>query len=452
MESTDWIALSVIVYLCMAFTMCLYIFIAKKGSVFEPISQYIFFLSLFVLPLPIRTYFTLAIEGNVSPNLLNFLSSIPFAVLLSALSMPLFAFSYYSNFSKQLAKKIPFPISPRKGRSGLAFIFLAILSVSLLAVLAESSGGLLNFLLLGYGSTEKMHGFGFLAVGFPWLFVAIMFLFYRYAVYRRKRDAFLCYLGLIVIICINVLLGNRSMILYIALVVFIFVHYAIKPLSIKLLLPVGLAGFLALNVLGLVRTSNYKDFDDFIGKSITSAQASTTEEVGILYTLTIGEFVVPFETLPQMIESIGSAKNPWFGLSYLYSPVYIVPSVIFPFRPLPLANWYMVEYYSGDSSKLNEGRQFFFLAEAYLNFGALGIALLSFAWGWLWGAVNQWRAKNNNPAVVLVYALFVGFMFRCIAGDAASLIAGFTQQSLAAALVGLAITGVAWRKQLREAT
>jgi hypothetical protein len=104
-----------------------------------------------------------------------------------------------------------------------------------------------------------------------------------------------------------------------------------------------------------------------------------------------------------------------------------------------------MQRFYGQGFGLNEGRQFFFLAEGYLNFGPAGVAIVALAWGWMWGVMHHWMMRSNRePAAVLLYALTVGFMFRGISGDFASLIAGMAQQSLVAAIIGLLICGVSW--------
>jgi hypothetical protein len=252
------------------------------------------------------------------------------------------------------------------------------------------------------------------------------------------------------VLVIQFLTGNRSMLLYIGLVILIFINYGIRRLHWSFLVPLGVTAFLLLNLVGLMRSSNYASIGEFIEKSSTSAEQATEQDAhGLFYTLTIGEFVVPFETLPQMVRTVGISDPPWLGLTYLRAPLYVIPSAIFPDRPLPLANWYMQQFYGGGYG-LNEGRQFFFLAEAYLNLMVVGVVLLALFWGWLWGLLHQWmKLSNGNPAVVLVYALVVGFMFRCIAGDFVSLLVGIPQQSLVAALIGLAISGVSWHGHRR---
>ncbi len=451
MSPADWTIIALLIYILIMLTTSLYVFAKRKASVFDPIGQYIIFLSLFTLPLPIRSVITLEIEGNVSPYLVDFLPHMPMAIIYSAISISIFTIAYYSSWAKKFGRWLPVPVKRKKERSYLAFGLLTILSLLLLSALAVQSGGIINFLLLGYNSSSETFGKGYLSIGFPLIFIATLFLLYRYSIRRTKKDLLLFLFSWIIVIIMQLLMGNRGMIMYIILTTLIYVHFAINPLKVKTIALISIVAFLALNIFGHARTSNYESFSDFIEKTTSAIESSTAENnEGFFYTLTVGEFVIPFETLPQMIRTVGIEETPWFGISYLRSPLYLIPSAIFTDRPLPLANWYMQEYYGGGYG-LNEGRQFFFLSEAYINFGPIGIVLISLLWGWMWGGLHQWLKINHySPEIALIYALAVGFMFRCIAGDFSSLVAGFTQQSLAGVLLGLTITGVYWKSAKRS--
>ena len=151
-----------------------------------------------------------------------------------------------------------------------------------------------------------------------------------------------------------------------------------------------------------------------------------------------------------MIRTIGVTEWPWMGWSYLRAPVYFIPSVIFSDRPLPLANWYVENYYGGGYG-LNEGRQFYFLAEAYLNFGPIGVLLNGAIWGVLWGALHNWMLRGHDRyGTVAIYALSVGYMYRCISGDLVTLLVGIPQQSISAvAFVLIMVSLFAVRRKQR---
>ena len=452
MDSEIWLQISIAFYIFVATIVAWYAFVVKKSSPFEPIGHYIGFLSLFTLPLPIRALITTTdIVGDVSPFLPTIIGYLPVAVFMTALSLPLFAAGYYSRLAVWLAKRTPHPPELAREHPFRAFVFLAALSFFLLSLLAQEAGGLLTFVLKGYGSAEEMFGRGYLAVGFTMSFIASLFLLYDYA---RKRTAlrlslFLAFFG--VVVAMQVFMGNRGQIMYFGLVIATFYNFAIAPIRFVKAVPLLVLAFLALNILGMTRGSDYKSVDEFI--EAFSRNAGQVQDAagghGLFYTLTVGEFLVPFESLPQVMSLVDNEEPLLFGASYLRAPIYLIPSAIYTDRPATLTKWYMSRVYGG-GEKVNEGRAFFFLAEAYLNFGAFGVLTLGLVWGVLWGALQQWiRLRGAGLASVLVYAVLVAFLFRCIAGDASTLVAGVTQQSLAPLVLGILImTGFRpWRSQ-----
>lgn len=448
MDTPELIGLAVAVYALIAILTGIYVVAVKRASVFEPAFQYLFFLALFTLPLPIRAMTTLEVEGNVTPQIASLAPYLPFAVLLSAVTMPVFCLAYYSRFARAAAAWLPRAIEPRRDHGRLAFLVLTLFSAWLVYLLTEEVGGILPFLLLGYKSSEETFGRGYLAIGLPWLFVASMLAAYRFARTRSALDAAIFVCTVAANAAMHVLTGNRGMLMYMGIVLLTFVHFAIRRLRAVTLLALAVAAFVGLNALGVVRGSEYESVEEFAERSTATGEEASSDLGQFFYTLTIGEFVVPFETLPQMIRSIGLVDPPWFGWSYLRSPVFLVPSAVFPDRPLPLANWYMQRFY-GEGYGLNEGRAFFFLAEGYLNFLFAGPLLVAIVWGILWGALQQWLTRSSgSPATVMLYALTTGFMFRCIRGDAMTIVAGLTQQSLVPALLGLIFAGVVfqWRR------
>jgi hypothetical protein len=351
-----------------------------------------------------------------------------------------------------LAARVPLLANRSVGGTGIATLLLVLLSGVLIYLLTQELGGLVPFLLLGYKSSEATFGRGYLAVGFPMLIVAKVVLLERWAITRSNFDFFAFFIIFIGNLVMHLITGNRGLIMYMVITVIVFIHFRIRRLSLKLVAPIAIAGFLALNVVGSLRNSNYDSVGDFIQKTITSAEAVTADDSNsFFYTLTVGQFVVPFETLPQLIRTIGVTEWPWLGLSFLRSPLYLIPSFIFPDRPDSLGFWYMQNYYGGGYG-LNEGRQFFFLAEGYLNFGPLGIVLVAGIWGLGWGALHRWMMRGRDRfGTVTLYALVVGFMFRCISGEFASILAGITQQSLLAVAFILVVSSVfGSRRQARK--
>ena len=264
MDSEIWLQISIAFYIFVATVVAWYTFVVKKSSPFEPIGSYIGFVSLFTLPLPIRVLITTDIEGGVSPFLPTIIGYLPVAVFVTALSLPLFAAGYYSRLTIWLAERTPHPPICAREHPFRAFVFLAAFSFFLLGLLAQEAGGLLTFVLKGYGSSEEMFGRGYLAVGFPMSFIASLFLLYAYA---RKRTAlrltlFVAFLG--VVVAMQLLTGNRGELMYFGLVLATFYNFAIAPIRLVKAAPIAVLCFLALNVMGLARGSNYQSIDDFL--------------------------------------------------------------------------------------------------------------------------------------------------------------------------------------------
>lgn len=410
---------------------------ARKSSVFDPIIQMIFFTSLFTIPLPLRAWYTTDIDGDISPYLPLFEPYLPAAVFLTAVSLPIFCIVYYSRASIRLANIIPQVEDLNKTGFRIGTYLLIAASFTLLYQLGKEQGGITQFLLLGYKSSDQTFGQGYLAVGFPWLIVAMMAQFESWVQTRFKPDIIGFAILFVTNMAINVVTGNRGMILYMMIVIIVFWNFRIRRVKLRYFIPIAGVAFIALNILGLTRGSHFSDFGDFVSSTTETAnRLSSTEEGGLFYTLTTGEFVVPFETFPQMIRTVGSEDMPpWLGLSLIRAPVFAIPSVFYPDRPLPLTSWYMENFYGG-GYLLNEGRAFFFLAEGYLNFGPFGVIVIAALWGLLWGALNIWAKRfSHHPLTVLVLALLVGFMPRCVAGDTTTLFIATTQQSLAGVIL-----------------
>lgn len=432
---TDLIFVAVLGYSLVAACALVYAIRIRRAAVLDPVVQFIGFFSLFTLPLPVRVLFTQEIEGDVTEHLPQLIPYMPTAVVLCTIGLIFFVWGYYSSAALWLSKKF---WKPRDGNHPyVAFVSISAISLFLISQLATD--GIIPFILMGYNSSAEMFGKGYLAVGFPWLFVGCMFLLLAYARKRKTRDLLL-FVAVFTLLCIvELVMGNRSKIMYMGLTVIIFWHHAVNPVRMKTLLSVGAISFVALNVVGYLRTSGYEDVSSVFtraGEQFSKVQSDGDAVQSMFYTLTTGEFVVPFETLPEMIRSIPNHAEPLYGWSILRTPTYFIPSAIYPQRPLPLANWYMQEFYGGGYG-LNEGRAFFAPSEGYLNFGPAGVFVVMLGWGIFLGACKCYSSADPSLSSLILYALTVAFVFRGIAGDFSSMLVGLPEQCLSAAVFGV---------------
>lgn len=422
----------------------------RRRDFFDPLVFFVVFYALFVLPLPIRAYVTDQVEGNITPYLSDIYPYLPVAVFLSALGLVFLVMIYYSPIVPALGGRLPLPPPASLQGSSRAFWFLLLCSGFLIALLSYSTGGLGALLSKGYGSSAELFGRGYLAVGFPWGFIASLFLLHRYALKARLR--YILGFGILftLMVFIQLVMGNRAQILTGALAALIFVHTAIRRFRWWEMLVLSILGFMGLNLYGFLRSVEYRGIGDFLFKTreaLVGLLESGRLKESLFYTVTTGEFVVPFETLPQMIRAVGGEISPLWGLSFVRAALFYIPSAVFPERPLPIANWYMQEFY-GVGFGLNEGRQFFILAEGYLNFGVAGVFVVMAIWGIFLGVLRELRMRaRGDPGALLLYSVTLAFVFRAIAGDFASLVVGLPTQNLIPALFGVLISSNfrAWR-------
>lgn len=426
-----------------------YAHFAKRVDILDPLVIFTGFLALFVVPLPLRSILSTKIEGDVTPHLKALLPYMAASVWWTTAAYIVFAAAYWSVFGRAMAGLLPHPPVLRGHRPMWAALSIALAALVLLTILGNGLPGLGHLILLGYSSSAETFGQGYLAVGFPWLVVAVMFVFYQYAIHRRTKILFYALAGTLVVTLMFLVMGNRSMVMYLVMAIVLFIHAQIRHISVKKLLILSVSGFLVLNIYGYLRSSDYSSLGAFWTTTTNALQAIHENHQlgeGAYYTLTSGEFVVPFETLPQMIKSAGSEIPFEYGKTFVQAPAFFIPSVLYPDRPLPLANWYMDNFYGGGFG-LNIGRQFFFLSEGYLNFGPIGVLFVGIMWGVFLGALAEYRRRGStNPGVAVIYALTIAFIQRGIAGSFSSILVGLPEQSLSAVVVGIvaASFGATW--------
>ena len=85
MDGNASLLIAIIAYVAVAVTTVAYAVFVRKAKLADPILQFVFFLSLFVLPLPVRACMTLDVEGDVTDHLLELMPYLPEAVFLAAL-------------------------------------------------------------------------------------------------------------------------------------------------------------------------------------------------------------------------------------------------------------------------------------------------------------------------------------------------------------------------------
>jgi len=378
--------------------------------------------SLYVIPLPLRTLidpvYTIVNDGS-SPELLNFIDYLAFALYFSSLFNVFFAISFVvfaQKFSKKMLKKKYARIN---SSFWIIYMIFFLISIGILVKFAQDSGGLIGLILSGYHITEKFVGHSQYAIAFEWIGVLTILLF-AVASVRKEKILFLVSVVMIFIVTISFLImGRRAVIVVLGISLLFIYHENIKRITLPMFLGILFVGFIGLNIVGLLRGDSYSDLTsltDTVSTKINSQANDGTLENGLFYTLTNGNFVIPYETFPQVIKGFGSFYPPGLGTYTIGSLLLLVPNFIWPDRPLPLSNWYIDTFYG--NAPMNEGRQFYILSSFYMDFGPLGILftsiLLGIFFAWLSRISLLW---SNSPVLLTGIALVLGNILNIIAND-----------------------------------
>jgi hypothetical protein len=383
--------------------------------------------ALYAVPLPIAVL--LGNEGgSLSIYMDDFAPWLPSALYFTS-GFLLFFVGFYRWFYLRDRKVSSWCAIKSSDTRRFKLIWLAVFGVSIISLelLARDVGGILALMLSGYHVTELFVGQGHFAVAFEWL-LSLSVVLMSYGIMSKKttlvRSAWV--FG-VVLFAMLFVMGRRGML---AVMILAFAYLAIEAGWIvrlrRFLLP-GMILFIVLNWLGLVRGESYSDFLDLTSVLfVKTADLSDSGELEALlfYTLTHGNFVVSFETLPQIMRNLAQSWDYWLGWSIPRSLALIVPMSIMPDRPLPLSNWYMDVFYGGTSSS-NEGRQFFFLGEAYLNFGWLGCAIWGLVIAIVFWLFSRPRSRGLSYWELALRALFFGSLLNFVASDTTGFFVAF---------------------------
>jgi oligosaccharide repeat unit polymerase len=428
LDSEFWESMSLFFFI-ISFVLSVFMISPKKIRYFSSLRYFIpiFFISiiaLYVLPLSLFNYNHLEPSGNISPHLSSFSDYIPIALVLSSLFILIFSFSY-RQLTFRFIKTPNFEQKTGIKKHELFIIyFLFILSLWMVYQLSKDAG-LLNLILSGYGVTELFINKGHFAIGFDWIVTLSILLWGNALVTKNKKLIVINLLLLIVITLSFAVMGRRSVILIMTGSSIFMYHHFYKSLKLYKLIGLAILGFYLLNMIGFLRGGSYQDISSLI-RTTQERKANITndESVTFLYTITTGNFAVPFETFPQVIKSLGSEYNLGFGSYSLKSFGAIIPSYIWSGRPLPLSNWYMNTFYG--RTKLNEGRQFFLLSAPYMDFGVSGIFLIGVVFAFFWRFILKIGTKYKNDVLAIAFfALVLSNTLNIVSGDLAGWISAF---------------------------
>jgi oligosaccharide repeat unit polymerase len=387
---------------------------------FEARNAFVLFFALYSLPLPVlvccqRAPATLAFSTDILVQALS----------LSLLGLICFYCGYHIRLGKVIAQRLPLFAAESKRRLLRSVAFLLLISLFLLVFFLNAIGGLQSFFRTGYQIYKLEKNIEYLAVWANFVSPALLLFFH---ITHRSRTRISKVLFIVLLFGVSVLFfasGKRRYLFTLIFALLIYRHYAIRRFSANQVMLLGVVGFILMGWWGLLRGLSVEQL--FIQQGwIAMREVSLSD---LFYTVTgEGEFNVVGAILPQIIESLSKGNLQYlFGMSYLQAPVIFIPKLLYPNRPQVLSEWYVSTYYPHMAGE-GGGRGFFFLAEAYLNFGTVGVVLLMFIAGIVFRITYSYlMISGYEPRVVLLYAVFISWIPSALRIDFATAFKGFVE-------------------------
>lgn len=399
----------------------------------DPLYIFLFFLVVYVSPLSLRYILDMPVEGNVTFYFNDLRSVYPLALFATSVSVILFYIAYRIAPVITLTKSINrFALKAEKRHLNFEFAaFLMLLTgVSLFILLTRSHGGLVEVILRGYAVTEIFSKNPLIPLSLSMVTTSSILMLCAYS-QSKKKIYFIFSLAIIAAVMIlQIVLARRAAIAIWGLTYLITYSYLIRHLTFKKILPLAVMGFVFLNVLGYARGANYDSISSFTQSLSRQFERLESDKSGMFYTLATGQFVIPFETVPMLMEKLPSNEMR-YGATVFDIVTQWIPRSIWPQKNYGNTEWYYKRYYDKHADT-NEGRAFFFLAEGYLNFGLFGMLLWAVLWGGIWKNI-AFLASNKGAKTMLgafIVAAYTGAIIILLPGDFVGLFVGFIKSSL----------------------
>lgn len=407
--------------------------LTAKRNWHDPLYIFLTLMILYVSPLTLRYIYNLPIEGNVTQYFYDLKNIYPYSLIVIIICILLFYSSYKlssSSIFTRIIRRKSSNIEMNILNYPLAGYFLLILGVFLFFILSLPYGGPIGVILQGYAVTEIFSENPLLASSISIISTSSIILLCEYVQSHKKKYLFISIIIIISTILLQIILARRSEIAVWSLMYIVFYSILVKHVSLKKILPVILVGFMFLNLLGFARQANYESIGTFTTSFSEQYNNLENDKSGMFYTITTGQFVIPYETVPMLMDKLSYSEMK-YGTTLFDIILQWVPRSIWADKGYGNGVWYYRKYYDPNGLP-NEGRQFFFLAEGYLNFGLIGIFLWSVLWGFFWKNISLLIKFQNRISILTayLYASYTASMLTLIASDSIGIFVAFIKTKL----------------------
>ena len=377
--------------------------------------RYVFlaFFSLYVVSLPLFTYLR-----NEPPSAFVSTQAIGKALGISTVSLAFFILGYHLRIGTSVARAFSNIGETSVSRQQLAVSIIVVATATWFALFVRSIGGFDSFLGTGYTDLYEVEEgkelFGFSVILFP----TCVLLLYHLAHRKKSRVAWIVFIAAFICGVALLLVGSRRRLVVTTLLsLLIYRHFAVRRIPAKVLMGLALIAGIGVSGIGLLRVIPPKELLQRDTVQFLADQSPSQLLYGLLEA---GEPANDFETFPFLITEIENGTRFQWGKSFLQAPLIMIPKAIFPSRPPTASVWYTSTFFPEVAAKLG-GYPLFFLAEAYLNFGALGAIVLMLALGLGCQVLHSFVQRNHfSSDVILIYATVIGWIPSAIRIDFAT--------------------------------
>lgn len=147
---------------------------------------------------------------------------------------------------------------------------------------------------------------------------------------------------------------------------------------------------------------------------------------------TVSEFGITMRNVAFTVDLVPLTRPFALGLSYLYALLTLVPNLfwaIHPSQAYHLGTW-LTSTVAPRYFAAGGGYGYSFLAEAYLNFGWLGLPLALGLMGYYYSKFTLWAQRQDDPARLAVVACFLSFFLFFVRAESMSVVRPFVWYSL----------------------
>ena len=342
------------------------------------------------------------------------------SVVVECIGIALVSFSIglWLPFSQRLAAHAPALDGQWRRSDGrlIAHAFIAI--GSLLAFTLVYRVGLSTFTSGSYLDTfEAVSGLGYLVAGIQFVALGIVVL----TVVSCTRGGSMPWLALALLglfALVNLRVGGRRDAIEPVLAAMVVIHFLRRPFSKKFLVAMGASAVLLFALVGQARAFMNRGLEGMLEHVQTQFTMDDLWRV-------MSELQVVTESTSETAQIVPMKQPYRYGATYVEAFEILIPLAIKPERPLAPGQWFV---WTRDAAKASRGGGYSYslIAEGYLNFGYIGVALVSFGQGVLIAALVAWRRANpTSRSRTLLYAVCVMALISMVRGDFATLLKSY---------------------------